>query len=80
MFATFLALAFAGFVVLPILGWVFGLVFRVLGWTLRGFFGLLFAPLCLVGLLFGGIALAAQLIIPLGIAWLVYNMFVADRY
>lgn len=61
---TLAALALFAFVVLPAAAWAFGLVFKVLGWTMRMVFGVLLLPVWIVGLCIGGLALSLQFIIP----------------
>ncbi|MBQ9006957.1 MAG: hypothetical protein IJ092_11390 [Atopobiaceae bacterium] len=66
------------FFVLPIMCWVFGLVMRMLGWTLRAVFsvlGIFLFPIILLAALAQG---AFMLAVPLGVCWLVYSMVTAE--
>lgn len=71
---TLAALALLAFVVVPAAAWAFGLVFKVLGWTMRVVFGVLLLPLWIVGLCIGGLALSLQFIIPIALVLFVISL------
>lgn len=72
---TLTALIVFACVVLPALAWVMGLVFKIFGWTMRMVFGVLLLPVWIVLALFGGLALAAQVLIPLALVAFVLSLF-----
>ena len=71
---TLAALALLAFVVVPAAAWAFGIVFKVLGWTMRMAFGVLLLPLWIVGLCIGGLALSLQFIIPIALVLFVISL------
>ena len=75
---TLAVLAIMAFVVLPALAWVIGMVFRVFGWTMRLVFGVLLMPLWIVLALVGGLAFAAQAIVPIALVVFLVSMFVPE--
>ncbi len=75
---TLAVLAIMAFVVLPALAWVIGMVFRVFGWTMRMVFGVLLMPLWIVLALVGGLAFAAQAIVPIALVVFLVSMFVPE--
>lgn len=76
--ATLAVLALFGFVVLPAIGWAIRLTCQIVGWTLRMALGIFLAPLWIVILLVGGLAVAAHALIPLAIVWFVLSMIFAE--
>ncbi len=71
-----------GMVALPLVGWVFGLVFRIFGWSMRLIFSslrLLLLPLWLVVAALGGLALAAHALVPLFLIWVVLSILVPEE-
>ena len=76
---TLAVLAIMAFVVLPALAWVIGMVFRVFGWTMRMVFGVLLMPLWIVLALVGGLAFAAQAIIPIALVVFLVSMLVPEN-
>lgn len=75
---TLAVLAIMAFVVLPALVWVIGMVFRVFGWTMRMVFGVLLMPLWIVLALVGGLAFAAQAIVPIALVVFLVSMLVPE--
>lgn len=75
---TLASLAVLVFVVIPAAAWVLGLMFRVLGWTMRMIFGVLLLPLWIVLFVLGGLALAAQIVIPIALIVFVISLFVPE--
>ena len=75
---TLAVLAIMAFVVLPALAWVIGMVFRVFGWTMRMVFGVLLMPLGIVLALVGGLAFAAQAIVPIALVVFLVSMLVPE--
>ncbi|MBQ9317715.1 MAG: hypothetical protein IJ203_12950 [Atopobiaceae bacterium] len=75
---TLAVLAIMTFVVLPALAWVIGMVFRVFGWTMRMVFGVLLMPLWIVLALVGGLAFAAQAIVPIALVVFLVSMLVPE--
>jgi hypothetical protein len=75
---TLAVLAIMAFVVLPALAWVIGMVFRVFGWTMRMVFGVLLMPLWIVLALVGGLAFAAQAIVPIALVVFLVSMLVPE--
>lgn len=76
--ATMLLPTLACLMVMPVAFWALGLLFRVLGWTLRlGFsiLGVFLMPLWLVLMAFGGVAMALRFALPLALVWLVFSAF-----
>ncbi len=71
---TLTAIAILVFVVVPASAWVLGLMFRVLGWTMRMVFSVLLLPLWIVLFVLGGVAAAAQIVIPIALVILVLSM------
>lgn len=65
-------------VIIPAAAWVFNLTFRIMGWTLRMIFGVLLFPLWIVLALAGGIALAAQVLIPIAVVFFVGSLIFSD--
>lgn len=64
---TLTVLVVLAFVVAPALAWVFGLVMRLLGWTLRMTFSVLLLPVWIILALVGCLAGAASLIVPIAL-------------
>ncbi len=80
--ATFLVSALACMVVMPVVALVLGLMFRVLGWTLRIVFsvlGVLLLPVWLILMVVGGVAAAAHLLIPAALVLFVGSMLVGEE-
>ena len=75
---TLAVLAIMAFVVLPALAWVIGMVFRVFGWTMRMVFGVLLMPLWIVLALVGGLAFAAQAIVPIALVVFLVSRLVPE--
>lgn len=75
---TLATLAVFVFMVIPAIAWVLGLTFKVIGWTMRMVFGVLLLPLWIVLFLLGGLALAAQIVIPIGLIVFVISLFVPE--
>ena len=76
---TLTALFVFACVVLPALAWALKLVFRIFGWTMRLVFGVLLAPLWITLALVGGLAFAAQIVIPLALVVFVIGMLVPEN-
>lgn len=73
MTASFLFYGLAWLAIMPVAAWVLGLVFRVLGWTMRVMFsvlGIFLLPVWLLLMGLGGLALAARFLIPMALVWL----------
>lgn len=75
---TLASLAVLVFVVIPAAAWVLGLMFRVLGWTMRMIFTVLLLPLAIVFFVMGGIALAAEILVPLALVVFVLSLFTSE--
>lgn len=75
---TLAVLAVMAFVVLPALAWVIGMVFRVFGWTMRMVFGVLLMPLWIVLAVVGGLAFAAQAIVPIALVVFLISLLVPE--
>lgn len=75
---TLVALIVFACVVLPALAWAVGLVFRIFGWTMRMVFGVLLLPLWIVFALVGGLAVAAQLLIPIALVLFVLSVITSE--
>lgn len=75
---TLTVLAVFVFMVIPAVAWVIGLTFRIIGWTMRMVFGVLLLPLWIVLFVLGGLALAAQIVIPLALMVFVISLFVPE--
>ena len=73
----FTALVLA-FLVIPMFCGLMKLVMRLLGWTLSVVMSILFLPLCLIGLVVGGIALLAEALIPFMLIVFVLSLIVPD--
>ena len=78
MFTLVALIAFAC-VVMPALAWAVGLVFRIFGWTMRMVFGVLLLPLWILFALIGGLAVAAQALIPIAIVLFVLSIITAEN-
>jgi len=76
---TLAAFALLACVVLPAIAWAVRLVFRVFGWTMRMIFGVLLMPLWIVLALVGGLAFAAQIIIPVAVIAFLVSLFVPEN-
>ena len=76
--ATLTVLALFGFVAIPAIGWAIRLTCRIVGWTLRMALGIFLAPLWIVILLAGGLAVAARALLPLVIVWYLVSMIFAE--
>lgn len=79
--AIILAEVFFGLAVIPAIAWVLGLVLRVFGWTLKAMLsllGILLLPVWLVVMLVGGIAVAARLLVPVALLWLLFSALVPE--
>ena len=75
---TLAVLAFAAFAIIPAVMWVMGLVFRMIGWTMRMVFGVLLMPLWIVLAVVGGLAFAAQAIVPIALVVFLISLLVPE--
>lgn len=76
---TLAVLAFAAFAIIPAVMWVMGLVFRMIGWTMRMVFGVLLLPLWIVMADIGGLAFAARAIIPIAVVMFIISLLVPEN-
>ena len=75
---TLAVFAFAAFAIIPAVMWVMGLVFRMIGWTMRMVFGVLLMPLWIVLAVVGGLAFAAQAIVPIALVVFLISLLVPE--
>ena len=67
------------FFVLPVVAGAMKLAMRLLGWTLQLAVGIFLLPLWIVIALVGGLAAAAQLLLPLFLVFLLISVFLPEE-